>query len=124
MEIVITEHQFNLLESFIVPAGMKERVKEVEEEKKELENFIESRGEYMTDITNGKTYLVQYLKALSELVGKKYAMCAPVRKDGTYGAFYVKPFDTFIKKQSVSTQNDNKTQSIKKNMYQMLGYNK
>lgn len=34
----------------------------------------------MSDVTNGKTYLVQYLKALSDLVGKPYAVCAPVRK--------------------------------------------
>ena len=48
-------------------------------------------------------------------------MCAPVRKDGTYGAFYVKPLNTFIKKQGLNN-NNNVAVPIKKNLYQTMGY--
>lgn len=121
MDIIITERQEKLLESYIVPAEMRERAKRVNDEKMELENFIESNGEYMTDITNGKTYLVQYLKALSDLVGKKYAMCAPVRQDGTYGAFYVKPFETFRQSYANGNRSGGAVQKpIKKNLYQQM----
>ena len=109
---------------------MREKIKNVESEKAELEDFIESNGEFMVDVTNGKKYLVQYLRALSELVGKQYAMCAPVRKDGTYGAFYVKPFETFKKTYGLSDDlgynNDGigTPQHIKPNLYQKMGLNK
>ena len=91
MNVIINESQLKLLEAYVAPESAKDRIKGVDVEKEELENYIESSGEYMLDITNGKTYLVQYLKGLSELIGKDYAVCAPGRKDGTYGAFYVKP---------------------------------
>ena len=78
------------MEKYVLPREMRGQVKKVNNEKMRLEDYIESHGEFMIDVTNGKTYLVQYLKALSDLVGKQYAVCAPVREDGTYGAFYVK----------------------------------
>lgn len=124
MHIIIDERQEKILEAYVMPRELRDRFKRVENEKKELENYIESKGEFMTDVTNGKTYLVQYLKALSELVGKSYAVCAPVRSDGTYGAFYVKPFDTFRKNNSVSTHRDTVSRPIKKNLYQQLGLNR
>lgn len=126
MNIIINEQQNKIFETK-ASEEMRERIKVVNDEKAELEDYIESHGEYMTDVTNGKTYLVQYLKALSELVGKQYAMCAPVRKDGTYGAFYVKPFETFKKmySQSAGLNGGNSvTQHIKPNLYQQLGLNK
>ena len=99
MNIVINERQLKLLEeNYSVTPDIKDKRKTVEGEKQQLENYMEKNGEYMIDTTNGKTYMVQYLKALSDLVGKDYAVCAPVRKDGTYGAFYVKPYNTFKKK--------------------------
>ena len=124
MHIIINEHQESLLEAYATPPEMRERVKMVDSEKVELEDYIEKHGEYMTDITNGKTYMVQYLKALSELVGRKYAMCAPVRSDGTYGAFYVKPLETFRKNQAVATYRNTKPVAVKHNMYQQMGLNK
>ena len=127
MRIIINEHQNQILEAKVISDEMRERIKKVNDEKMELENFIESHGEYMIDVTNEKTYLVQYLKALSELVGKQYAMCAPVRKDGTYGAFYVKPFETFKKtynQQTGTTGNNTINQHVKPNLYQTLGLNK
>lgn len=124
MRIIITEDQEKLLEAQVDTSGMKDRVEKVNSEKVELENYIESHGEYMTDVTNGKTYIVLYLKALSELVGKQYAVCAPVRSDGIYGAFYVKPWETFIKKQAVSQNKNAKPMPVKKNLYQQMGFNK
>lgn len=127
MKIIINEHQESIIETKILSDEIRDRIKKVNDEKMELENFIESHGEYMIDVTNDKTYMVQYLKALSELVGKKYAMCAPVKKDGTYGAFYVKPFETFKKthKSNFGVGGSNSTpQKIKPNLYQMMGLNK
>lgn len=124
MHIIINEHQERLLEDYVAPPEMRDRVKRVDSEKMELENYIEKHGEHMIDVTNGKTYLVQYLKALSGLVGKKYAMCAPVKADGTYGAFYVKPLETFTRKQSVSAHKATRPVKVKKNMYQQMGLNK
>jgi len=120
MKIIITERQEGLLEAYAMPAEMRDRAKRVRDEKMELENYIEANGEYMTDITNGKTYLVQYLKALSDLVGREYAMCAPVRQDGTYGAFYVKPWETFRRNQNVSSHREVQQAPVKKNLYQKM----
>jgi hypothetical protein len=116
--IRIKESQLRLLEDYVSD----NRLERIGDEKAELENYIEKRGEYMTDITNGKTYLVQYLEALSKLVGKKYCMCAPVEEDGTYGAFYVKPYESFNKKASnfnVSST-DLRPMDLQGNLYQKL----
>ena len=101
-----------------------DRLRAIQSEKADLENYIEQHGEYMTDITNKKTYMVQYLKALSQLTGKDYAMCAPVRSDGTYGAFYVKPYDTFEKLEWNQGGVTNKVNKARKsgNLYRKLGY--
>ena len=124
MKVIINEHQEKLFEAYSAPPEFADRIRRVNSEKMELENYIESHGEYMIDITNGKTYLVQYLRALSELVGKEYAVCAPVRKDGTYGAFYVKPWDTFRIKQGLTRVNGTSQAPVKKNLYQRMGFNK
>lgn len=124
MHIIINEHQEKLLEGQVMPPGMGDKLKTVNDEKMELENYIESHGEYMTDVTNGKTYLVQYLKALSELVGKQYAVCAPVRSDGTYGAFYVKPWATFRNNHAAPQYKDVRPMSVRQNLYQKMGLNK
>ena len=124
MHITINEHQESLLMEYVAPHEIRDRIKRVDGEKKDLEDYIEKHGEYMTDVTNGKTYLVQYLKALSGLVGKDYAVCAPVRKDGTYGAFYVKPFETFRRNHSVAIHKGAMQKSIRKNMYQQMGLNR
>ena len=117
-QIRIKESQLRLLEDIVSD----NRLERIDDEKAELENYIEKRGEYMTDITNGKTYLVQYLEALSKLVGKKYCMCAPVEKDGTYGAFYVKPYESFNKKASDFNvpSKDLKPMELQGNLYQKL----
>jgi len=124
MRIIINEHQEALLEAEVMSQEVRDKIKRVEAEKAELEDYIEQSGEYMVDITNGKTYMVQYLKALSGLVGKDYAMCAPVRSDGTYGAFYVKPWETFKKSEALSNGGGSGVKTpAKKNLYQMMGYN-
>lgn len=124
MNVIISESQLKLLEAYVVPESMKDRIRNVDMDKDELENYIEASGEYMVDITNGKTYLVQYLKALSDLIGRKYAVCAPVEKDGTYGAFYVKPYSTFQKKESASIHKNTVQMQRKPNLYQQMGLNK
>lgn len=120
--IRIKESQLKLLEDYVSD----NRLEKIDDEKAELENYIEKRGEYMTDITNGKTYLVQYLEALSKLIGKKYCVCAPVEEDGTYGAFYVKPYDSFNKKSSNFNVPNGvlKPMELQGNLYQRLGMNK
>ena len=124
MEIIINPRQFKLLEDYVAAPELKDRIKSVENAKKELGNYIEKSGEYMEDITNGKTYLVQYLKALSDLVGMDYAVCTPVRKNGTYGAFYVKPYATFKKKISIGKGIQTGVQMKRKpNLYQQMGWN-
>lgn len=110
-----------LQEEYVMPKEMGELADEVDAEKYELERYIEHNGEYMEDVTNGKMYLVQFLKGLSELVGVNYVMCAPVRQDGTYGAFYVKPKNSFRKKASnVSNPNQKPIRHIKLNLYQQM----
>ena len=125
MNIVINERQLKLLEeAYSVTPDIKDRRKDVEAEKQQLEDYIKKNGEYMIDITNEKTYLVQYLKTLSDLVGKDYAVCTQVRKDGTCGAFYVKPYNTFKKKsygQPITHQGI--PAHIKPNLYQQMGWN-
>jgi len=95
--IIIKESQANRLFENGAPVSYQSEQERIDDEKHELENYLEEHGEYMIDVTNDKLYMVQYLKALSELLGNDYAMCAPVRDDGTYAAFYVKPYRTFKK---------------------------
>lgn len=97
-----------------------ERIKTVDAEKEGLENYIENTGTCMVDITNGKTYLVQYLKGLSDLVGNGYALCAPLRADGTYGAFYVKPYSSFVRKERQAPVRRNASKRIVPNLYQRI----
>lgn len=124
MNVIINENQLKLLEAYVAPESAKDRIKNVDVEKEELENYIESSGEYMLDITNGKTYLVQYLKGLSELIGKDYAVCVPVKEDGTYGAFYVKPYNSFQRKASVAAHKETVPMQRKPNLYQQMGLNR
>lgn len=125
MNIVINERQLKLLEEkYSVTQDIKDKRKVVEGEKQQLGNYMEKNGECMIDITNGKTYLVQYLKALSDLVGKDYAVCSPVRKDGTYGAFYVKPYNIFKKKSYGQPITQQGIPPLRKpNLYQQMGWN-
>jgi hypothetical protein len=124
----ITESQFKLLESEKNPNPLEIRKAKVEDEKHELENYIEAHGEYMIDITNNKLYLVQPLKALSRLLGKDYVMCAPVKGDDTYAAFYVKPLSTFQDKDMSAMGNmpglKTVPMAIKPNLYQRMQMNK
>lgn len=122
MDIVINKHQEKILEAFTNSPLMRNKLKKIDKEKADLENYIETHGEFMTDVTNNKTYLVQYLKALSQLVGREYAVCAPVRQDGTYGAFYVKPWNSFKKNYNNPTQQNGTVIPVKKNLYQEMGY--
>lgn len=117
--ICITERQLRLLEDKF----LKDRLEKISDDKEKLENFIEKRGEYMTDITNGKMYLVQYLQALSDLVGKKYCLAAPVGKDGTYSAFFVKPYDSFNTSPAMENPNreNMKPMELQGNLYQKMG---
>lgn len=121
MKVIISESQMKLFEK-IFSNGTTDAVSQVNDEKKFLEDYIESKGQAMTDITNGKTYMVQYLKALSDLVGIQYAMCAPVRKDGTYGAFYVKPMKSFTKLQTNPMAPKKEPLLPKPNLYQLGNY--
>ena len=125
MNIIINERQLKLLEEkYSVTQDIKNKRKVVEGEKQQLGNYMEKNGECMIDITNGKTYLVQYLKALSDLVGKDYAVCSPVRKDGTYGAFYVKPYNIFKKKSYGQPITQQGIPELRKpNLYQQMGWN-
>lgn len=125
MNIVINERQLKLLEEkYSVTQDIKDKRKVVEGEKQQLGNYMEKNGECMIDITNGKRYLVQYLKALSDLVGKDYAVCSPVRKDGTYGAFYVKPYNIFKKKSYWQPITQQGIPALRKpNLYQQMGWN-
>lgn len=75
-QIRIKESQLRLLEDIVSD----NRLERIDDEKAELENYIEKRGEYMTDITNGKTYLVQYLEALSKLVARNTVCVLLLRK--------------------------------------------
>ena len=99
---------------------LRNKISKVEDEKKGLEEYIESVGECMVDVTKGKTYLVQYLKGLSELVGTGYAMCAPLRSDGTYGAFYVKPYSSFRKKEAIPNYQSKAPTRRMPNLYQRM----
>jgi len=117
--ICITDKQLRLFEDRF----LKDRLERIGDDKEKLENFVEAHGEYMTDITNGKTYLVQYLQALSDLVGKKYCLAAPVKEDGTYSAFFVKPYESFNNSPGKVNMNkpNMKPMELQGNLYQQMG---
>lgn len=126
MKIIISERQLGVLKENFAPTPVdKEKEKTVEEEKEELADYFTKNGEYMIDITNGKKYVVQYLKGLSDLIGKAYGVCASLKNGEIQGPYFVKPYSTFKKTNAnpepTKINSNNSYQTPRKpNLYQQL----
>lgn len=62
---------------------------------KRLMSFLRNNGRLMTNIDNGKDYIVYEITSFANLMGVRFAICQLVRDDGPYGSVYVKPYQLF-----------------------------
>lgn len=72
--------------------------KQIEQGIKTLQKFLLSYGRIMTNIDNGKDYIVFEITQLSGLMGKRYAICQLYKNEKPFGPVYSKPFILFKEK--------------------------
>ena len=60
-----------------------------------LEKLINSDGVIMSNLENGKDYIVYEIYSLSKIIGKRYCLCRLIKDDEPYGAIYTKPLGVF-----------------------------
>lgn len=69
--------------------------KQIKESNKLLASFLANNGKIMTNIDNGKDYLVYEIMALANLIGKRFGLCQLIKDNEPFGAIYTKPLNLF-----------------------------
>lgn len=72
--------------------------KVIDKHKDSLEKFLVNNGYIMTNIENGKDYLVYEINALSTLIGSRYVVCILIKDNEPYGQALTKPLVLFKRK--------------------------
>ena len=72
--------------------------KQIEANKKLLQRFLSTNGRIMTNIDNGRDYLVFEIGQLASLMGKRFCMCQLFKDNKPFGAIYNKPLSLFKEK--------------------------
>jgi hypothetical protein len=60
-----------------------------------LEKLLEREGVIMTNIENGKDYIVYEIVSLENLIGKKFCNCRLLKDGNPFGPIYTKPLALF-----------------------------
>ena len=60
-----------------------------------LYNFLKNNGTIMTNIENGKDYLVYEMAAFANIIGKRFCICQLIKDNDQFGSIYMKPFSLF-----------------------------
>ena len=60
-----------------------------------LHSFLKNNGTVMTNIENGKDYLVYEMAAFANIIGKRFCICQLIKDNDQFGAVYMKPFSLF-----------------------------
>jgi len=103
MKIILSEDKFShLLTEMMIEYnsfdGNSERnpyEKKIESDMNSLEKLLKRDGIIMTNIRNGKDYLIYELISLTNAIGKRYCLCQLIKNGEGYGAIYTKPMHLF-----------------------------
>lgn len=107
MKIFLNENKFaSLLNEFINEyniydgnADKNPYAKKIKLAKLSLEKLLYTNGVIMTNIENGKDYLVYELFSLANVIGKRYCLCQLIKDNEQYGQIATKPLAMFKQKQ-------------------------
>ena len=100
MNIIIKESKLNILLTELFNNNLSNQVvnQKVERNSQLLGNFLKQYGLLMTNIENGKDYLVYELNTLTNMIGKRYGMFQLMKDGEPYQSIYVKPLDLYKRK--------------------------
>lgn len=63
-----------------------------------MQNFLFTNGKVMTNIDNGKDYIVFEVGQLAQLMGKRFCVCQLFKDNKPFGSIYIKPLLLFKEK--------------------------
>lgn len=110
MKVVLTESQFEKIFLSEIAQNIQNNVynptadgnsnhnpytRKIDRGLKRLLSFLRNNGRIMTNIDNGKDYIIYEISSFANLMGVRFVICQLVREDGPYGSIYVKPFELF-----------------------------
>lgn len=100
MNIIIKESKLNILLTELFNNNLSNQVvnQKVERDSQLLCNFLKQYGLLMTNIENGKDYLVYELNNLTNMIGKRYGMVQLMKDGEPYQSIYIKPLDLYRRK--------------------------
>lgn len=100
MNIIIKESKLNILLTELFNNNLSNQVvnQKVERDSQLLCNFLKQYGLLMTNIENGKDYLVYELNTLTNMIGKRYGMVQLMKDGEPYQSIYIKPLDLYKRK--------------------------
>lgn len=100
MNIIIKESKLNILLTELFNNNLSNQVvnQKVERDSQLLCNFLKQYGLLMTNIENGKDYLVYELNTLTNMIGKRYGMVQLMKDGEPYQSIYIKPLDLYRRK--------------------------
>jgi hypothetical protein len=100
MNIIIKESKLNILLTELFNNNLSNQVinQKVERNSQLLGNFLKQYGLLMTNIENGKDYLVYELNTLTNMIGKRYGMVQLMKDGEPYQSIYIKPLDLYKRK--------------------------
>ncbi len=96
MKIILNEKSFSsFLNNFINESNINPIKNKINVVNELLENLLSNNGLIMTNIENGKDYLVLENVSLTNLIGKRCCICRLIKDNKVFGPIYVKPLDLF-----------------------------
>lgn len=100
MNIIIKESKLNILLTELFNNNLSNQFvnQKVEINLQLLGNFLKQYGLLMTNIENGKDYLVYELNALTNMIGKRYGMVQLIKDGEPYQSIYIKPLALYKRK--------------------------
>lgn len=100
MNIIIKESKLNILLTELFNNNLSNKVvnQKAERNSQLLGNFLKQYGILMTNIENGKDYLVYELNTLTNMIGKRYGMVQLIKDGEPYQSIYIKPLDLYKRK--------------------------
>lgn len=60
-----------------------------------LSSFLKNNCTIMTNIDNGKDYMVYEVAAFANILGKRFCICQLLKDGKPFGSIYTKPFTLF-----------------------------
>lgn len=98
MKIILSEKNFSYLIGNVINENLysKHPLKiKVDNAMQSLEKLLERDGVIMTNIENGKDYIVYEIVSLENLIGKKFCNCRLLKDGKPFGPIYTKPLALF-----------------------------